>query len=170
MSENDLRELHPELISRRGEGTAWVLTIAVSVAMALLYWQLETIPLAAWVFWGFLLFSGFSTSLGNWMDRKTVMRVDVDGVTFENGLRKVRLGWREIQKVNVLPVRWGKSVQVIGKDAHFAFRTLAEIQFQGEARGRLGFVQGQEALEQILKSSGLTLQKEEKGAYYYARA
>lgn len=169
MPENTVREYHPELISRRGESTAWVLTIVVSITMGLLYWQIENIPVVAWFFWGFLLFSSLSTSFGNWMDRKTVMRVDVVGIAFENGLRQVALRWPEVEKVNVLPLRWGRSVQVIGSASHFEFRTLGEVQFQGESRGRLGFLEGQTILNEIIQKTGLDVQKEEKGAYYYAR-
>ena len=167
MFENDLR---PELNSRRGEGTAWVLTLVVSFAMGFLNWQLDNIPVAAWVFWGFLLFAALSISLGNWMDRKTIMRVDVDGIAFENGLRKVRLSWSEIENVNVLPLRWGRSVQVIGSESHFEFRTLGKVQYQGEVRGRLGFSEGQAVLDEILSATNLVLQNEEKGSYYYSRS
>jgi len=167
MFENDLR---PELNSRRGEGTAWALTLVVSFAMGILNWQLDNIPVAAWVFWGFLLFAALSISLGNWMDRKTIMRVDVDGIAFENGLRKVALSWPEIEKVNVLPLRWGRSVQVIGSESHFEFRTLGNVQYQGEVRGRLGFSEGQAVLDEILSATNLVLQNQEKGSYYYSRS
>ncbi len=163
------KELHPELISRQGEINAWMLTFIVSGTMALLYWRLGNIPTAAWVFFGLLLFAALSTSLGNWMDRQTVLRVNREGVSFVNGLRHVDFGWNDIQKVNVIPLRWGKSVQVIGSGVHFEFRTLGEVQYQGEVRGRLGFAEGEAVLEHILKSTGLTLSKEEKGRYYYSR-
>jgi len=167
MFEKDLR---PELNSRRGEGTAWILTLIVTFAMGVLYWQLGKTPIAAWVFWGFLFFAALSISLGNWMDRKTLMRVGVDGIAFKNGLRKVALNWPEIEKVNVLPLRWGRSVQVISSGSHFEFRTLGNVQYQGEVRGRLGFAEGQAVLDEILKSTNLDLLKEEKGSYYYSRS
>ena len=162
-------ELRPELISRRGESTAWGLMLIVSLTMGLIHWRLGVIPTAAWIFWGFLVFAALSTSLGNWMDRKTVLRVDGERVSFENGVRHVSLGWQEIQNVNVIPLRWGKSVQVIGNGAHFEFRTLGEVQYQGEVRGRLGFAEGEAILRHILKETGLPLSKEEKGRYYYSR-
>ena len=168
MFEKEMQEITPELISRRGESNAWMLTGVVSAAMAIMYWKLESIPVAAWIFWALLLFSGLSISLGNWVERKTIMQIGADGIMFQNGLRNVDMSWHEVKKVNVLPLRWGKSVQVIGESAHFEFRTLGEVEFQGESRGRLGFVQGEDVLAQILKSSSVVLQKEEKGAYYYA--
>lgn len=104
------------------------------------------------------------------MDRQTVLRVDADKISFVNGLRHASFGWDEIEKVNVIPLRWGKSVQVIGGGAHFEFRTLGEVQYQGEVRGRLGFAEGEAVLSHILKSTNLVLSKEEKGRYYYSRA
>ena len=86
-----------------------------------------------------------------------------------NGLRHVSFGWDEIRQVNVIPLRWGKSVQVIGDGAHFEFRTLGEVQYQGEIRGRLGFAEGEAVLNHILKMTGLSLSKEEMGRYYYSR-
>ena len=164
------KELHPELTSRRSEITAWLLTLVVVIAIGIMAWQLVKIPTTAWVFGGFLLFAAISISLGNWMDRGTVMSVDVNGIAFENGLRQVALSWQDVKKVNVIPVRWGKSVQVIGEASHFEFRTLGEVQYQGDVQGRLGFVEGEAVLKEILKKTELVLGKEEKGRYYYARA
>ena len=104
------------------------------------------------------------------MDRKTTLRMDREWISFVNGLRHVRFNWDDIQKVNVIPLRWGKSVQVIGKDAHFEFRTLGEVQYQGEVRGRLGFAEGEAVLKYLLEKTNLFLSKEEKGRYYYSRA
>ena len=77
--------------------------------------------------------------------------------------------WFEIQKVAVLPSRWGKSVQVIGENSHFNYKTLGEVQFQGEVRGRTGFADGQTILNTLLREAGLELIEESNDAYYYAR-
>jgi len=168
MPESDTREFRPELLPRRGEWTAWALALAASAGVWLLNWS-GYVPVWAWIFWVFLLFSGLSISLGNWLDRNTVIRLDADGIRFENGLRRVRLNWREVQKVAVLPARWGKAVQVIGEKSHFEFKTLGEVQFQGEVRGRTGFLEGQAILDVILRKTGLELVEESNNAYYYAR-
>jgi len=168
MSENETREFRPELISRRGEWTAWALALASSLGM----WFLNRsgyIPLWAWIFWAFLLFSGISISLGNWLDRNSVIWLETDGIRFENGLRRVWFRWPEVQKVAVLPSRWGKSVQVIGEKSHFRFKTLGEVKFQGEVRGRTGFPGGQKILDIILREANLVLVEESNNAYYYAR-
>lgn len=168
MSEIEKREFHPELLPRRGEWTAWSLAFVAGIGI----WVLNRsafVPGWAWLFWIFLLLSGVSISLGNWIDRHTVLRVEVDGVSFENGLRRVRLRWPEVRKVAVLPARWGKSIQVIGEKSYFSFKTLGEVQFQGEMRGRTGFAEGQTILDVILHATGLELIEESNNAYYYAR-
>jgi len=168
MSESKIREFKPELISRRGEWTAWALALLAGAGMWLLN-RSGYIPFWAWIFWVFLLFSGVSISLGNWIDRHTVMSLETDGISFENGFRRVRLRWPEIRKVAVLPARWGKVVQVVGETSHFSFKTLGEIRFQGEMRGRTGFTEGQTILEIILRETGLELVEKSNNAYYYAR-
>lgn len=168
MSESETREFRPELLPRRGEWTAWALALAASAGMLLLN-RSGYIPAWAWIFWIFLLFSSVSISLGNWIDRNTIIRLEADGICFENGLRRVRLSWDEVQKVAVLPARWGRAVQVIGEKSHFGFKTLGEVQFQGEVRGRTGFSDGQRILDVILRATGLVLVEESNNAYYYTR-
>jgi len=169
MLENAPKEFRPVLLSRRGEWTAWVLFLAASAGVLILR-ESTYAPVWAWIFWLFLLFSAVSISLGNWIDRRTFIRLERDGIRFENGLRKVWLGWPEVQKVTVLPARWGQAVQVIGQGAHFAFKTLGEVEFQGEVRGRTGFVEGRAILGVILREAGLQLVEESNSAYYYARS
>lgn len=168
MSASKTHEFRPELLSRRGEWTAWALALAVSIGMWILN-RSGYIPTWAWIFWAFLFLSGISISFGNWLDRNTVIWLDIDGIRFENGFRRVRLHWPEVQKVAVLPSRWGRSVQVIGKKSHFEFKTLGEVQFQGEVRGRTGFSEGQKILDVVLRESDLNLVEEANNAYYYAR-
>ena len=169
MPENETREFRPELMPRRGEMNAWLMMLAATVGLFVLNQTLDIVPGWTWVFCGFLAFSAVSISLGNWMDRKTRLRLDADGISFENGLRRVRLSWPEVQKVAVLPSRWGRAVQVVGEKSHFDFKTLGEVHFQGEMRGRTGFVEGQTILDIILRKTGLELVEESNNAYYYAR-
>jgi hypothetical protein len=145
----------PELLPRRGEFTAWALTVAVALGFYFLSRPGPT-PLLAWFFIIFFAFSAASISLGNWMDRRTFIRVEPGGVVYENGLRKTRLTWDVIREVRTSPARWGISVQVIGEQAHFAFSTLGEMQFRGQVRARTGFAEGKLILDEIIRSAGLT--------------
>jgi len=145
----------PELLSRRGEATAWSLAMVAAAGLYFLS-QRQTVPYWAWFFVAFLVFSAASISLGNWVDRRTLIHLESGGVAFENGLRRTHLVWNEINEVRTAPARWGISVQVIGGQAHFSFSTLGEMQFQGQVRGRTGFAQGKFILDEIIQSSGLT--------------
>jgi len=169
MSESKPREFRSELIPRRGELNAWLFAVAAVAGLLILNQTLDIVPGWTWVFCGFLVFAALSISFGNWMDRRTRVVLEADGISFENGLRRVRLGWHEVQKLAILPARWGKSVQVAGEKSHFEFKTLGEVQFQGEVRGRTGFSEGQAILDAILRETGLVLVEESKTAYYYAR-
>ena len=95
--------------------------------------------------------------------------LEADGVRYENGLRRVRLRWHEVQKVAVLPAHWGKLVQVVGEKSHFGFKTLGEVRFQGEVRGRTGFREGQPSWMSFCVKPDLVLVEESNNAYYYAR-
>jgi len=170
MPENNNREFRPELMPRRSEFNAWVMAIVVLVSLLILIQTLENVPVWSWMFCGFLIFSAFSISLGNWMDRKTKIRLDTNGINFENGLRRSRLDWHEVQSVAILPARWGKRVQVIGEKTHFDFKTLGKVEFQGTVRGQTGFSEGLAILDIILRETGLVLIEESHNAYYYARA
>jgi hypothetical protein len=164
-----VQEFHPELIARRGELYSWLSAVAVLVVLMILNQTQYIIPGWTWFFFGFLAFSAFAISLGNWVDRKTQIQLERDGIRFENGLRSVRLSWHEIQRLAVLPARWGKSVQVLGEKSGFGFKTLGEVQFQGKVLGQTGFSEGQEILDTILREANLVLIEESNNAYYYTR-
>jgi hypothetical protein len=163
------REFHPELLSRRGELTAWGLAFVVGLAWFVFSQSSLKGLLAFPILEAFLLFSALSISLGNWMDHHTAIRLRTDGIEFENGLRKASLKWEEINKIEVFPSAWGKKVQVIGSQVHFSFRTLGEVKYLGESRGRLGFAEGEVILQRILEAAQLGEMKKLNAGYYYAR-
>lgn len=158
----------PELLPRRGEWNAWLFALAATGGLLIIRtWAI--VPAWVWFFVAFLYFSSFSISLGNWMDRRTRLMLFPDGVAFENGLRRARLAWSEIEQVRVSPARWGRKVEVIGKTAHFAFNTLGEVQFRGEARGRIGFAQGEAILDRVIRSAGLLSVTRQETYVIYSR-
>jgi len=167
MSEN--KTYTPELLSRQAEITAWALSAAAGLGLYLL--SLRAIaPYWAWFLFAILAFSAASMSLGNWMDRKTFIRLEADGVVYENGLRKAHLSWDAIREVRAAPARWGTSVQVIGTRSHFAFSTLGEMKFQGQSRGRTGFAGGEEILNEILRLAALTVTSRDGQFLTYSRS
>lgn len=140
----------PELLPRQGERNAWLFAILAGIALGILHLQ-GIVPLFSWIFALFLVFSALSISLGNWMDRRTVLRISETGLSFENGLRNVHLAWPQINEVRIVPARWGEQIQVIGEQSHFSFNTLGELQFKGDNRTKVGFAGGQEILKRNLE-------------------
>jgi len=166
------KEYKPELVSRRSELIAWGGAVVVNGAwLALIlfdqsmsYWlPILGIP---------LLLIAIGISLGNWMDRKTILKLDMNGIDFNNSLRHAKLSWDEIKEVRVLPAQWGEKVQVFGEEVYFAFHTLGEVTSNGRVLGRTGFKDGDRILEHILLKSGLSesdqvdLGDQQEGYYY----
>ena len=164
------REYRPKLIPRRGEWTAWGSALVVGATWLMLRlvgrpvsWTMPFLAIT-------LALAALSISLGNWVDRRTLIRLNQDGIEFNNRLRHVKFSWPEIRQVYVLPSRWGDKVHVVGDRAHFSFRTLGEVWYQGELKGRMGFDEGDEILHEIIVSSGLKEIADQDGeGSYYAR-
>ncbi len=163
------REYRPELIPRRGEGIAWVGTILTGLTWVLLAFSGQRVVIMIPVLFFLLVFSAFIISLGNWMDRQTVIRMTGAEVEYGNGLRQVRLHWADIREVRVQPGKWGEKVQVYGEDSYFAFHTLGEVRLRENVKGRMGFEQGEEILRQLVLRSGLQSIEGQGEGYYYAR-
>jgi hypothetical protein len=168
-NENLTGEFRPELLSRRGEGMAWLTTLLWFVAWTILSVigrpVLSFVPVLSFLF----LLIAASISLGNWVDRQTVLHIEDGGVAFKNGLRNVHLAWDQIKELQVFNSNWGKKVRVIGERAHFDFRTLGEVTMGGQLKGRLGFIQGEAILRQILRKTRLVEVEHTGNSYYYAR-
>jgi hypothetical protein len=169
------REYSPEHLPLRGEVTAWGLALVVLITATIVQMNGSRWAVAGLVLTGIFVLSAGSISLGNWMDRHTVIRVDRAGVSYTNGIRHSILAWDEIQTVQVLPAQWGaQQVQVIGETprgkSHFEFRTLGTVNYQGQERGRTGFAEGNQILETILRMTNIQPVRSNNSSYsYYAR-
>lgn len=148
---------------------AWGLTLVVGSAWVIMGLLGQTLPTAVPVLAVFLLGAALSMSLGNWMDRQTILRLEEEGVFFVNGLRRVQLQWDQIRQVQVFPSTWGKNVRVIGPGTQFTFRTLGEVKVQDEVKGRMGFADGERILRRILEKAKLKKVDQNGSGYYYAR-
>lgn len=163
------REYRPELIPRRGEAIAWIGVVLTGVTWAVLRFSSRQVVIMIPVLFILLIFSAFIISLGNWMDRQTVIRMDDREVEYRNGLRQVHLRWMEIREVRVQPGKWGKKVQVYADSSYFTFHTLGEVRLRENVKGRMGFEQGEEILRQLVLRSGLEIVEQQGDDYYYAR-
>ncbi len=168
-SENEVRFYRPELIPRRGELTAWIATGLLGITFVILFLSHQR---ANWLVIGlfvFIFLLALVISLGNWMDRRTMIRIDPHAIEYQNGLRRVRLPWVEIQEVRAFPAAWGKRVQVRGRQNFFIFHTLGEVRHKGELKGRMGFEAGDEILRQIVLKSNLHIVDNMDEYSYYIR-
>lgn len=159
----------PETISRQGERNAWLLFGFALIVELVLFWRYSTPSVWITVLVIFFLLSAILISLSNWVDRKTVLILESGGIVFRNGLRNESLKWDQIEKLRVMPDRWGQRVQVLGSEASFNFRLLSEVEFQGKIRGRMGFPEGEAIMKEIVRSSGLSLTEDNQQGQYYAR-
>jgi len=159
---------HPETISRKGERNAWLLA-GVALVAYLLLWRISEPSILFSLMVIFLLISAFFISLSNWVDRKTTLILEPSGVEFHNGLRKVHLNWKQIEKVGVTSDRWGSRVHVSGTETSFNFRMFSEVKFQGKVRSQMGFHEGETILKNIIQASGLSLTDSDDQSQYYAR-
>lgn len=168
------KEYRPELLNRRSELIAWGTAILVNGTWLFLFFYSHWISYWLPILGIPLLLIAMGISLGNWMDRKTIMNLDERGIYFSNGLRKVILDWDAINEVRVLPAQWGEKVQVFGIEAYFAFHTLGEVTTDGRVLGRVGFKDGNRILEWILEKSNLIKREQldlgdQKEGYIYSR-
>lgn len=164
------RVFHPEMLSRRGELTAWGMALVFLAMWLFLRANGKDVWAALPVFGFLLLLAALSISLGNWMDRTTLLRLDAEGVEFHNILRHVRFDWDDIRQVRLSPATWSRRVEVFSLRGRFTFHTLGEIRYQGEVRGRVGFAQGDDILREIVQACHLKFVADKRPGYsYYTR-
>lgn len=162
-------EFRPECFSRRGEITAWGLAIFTLAGWFALRLRGLPVPLLLSALAIFLVLAAFAVSLSNWSDRRTLLRLEADGVRFENGLRRVYMPWKDIQMVQIFPSNLGDQVRVTGARTFFNFRMLGEVSLRGQVRGRLGFSDGDRILQHILEAAQLKRVEGPGAGYTYAR-
>lgn len=141
--------------SRKGELTAWLLTILTVAALVVMRSSGWDTPWMGVVFAAFFVLASVLTSFGNWVERRTEIRLDDEGVSFGNGLREERLPWEEVRQVRVTAGKMGQRVEVIGENGYFSFKTLGELTWKGQVRERVGFEAGTAILETIVAAAGL---------------
>lgn len=159
----------PETISRQGERNAWILTGFALIIELLLLWRLSSLPVWSTLLTAFLLLSAVFISLSNWVDRKTILILQPEGIEFRNGLRNVSMQWDQVENVSVVADRLGQRVHIAGAQANFNFRMVSEVEIRGKVGGKMGFSEGEMILKEIINASGLSLKESKNQDRYYAR-
>lgn len=162
-------EFQPERFSRRGEVTAWGLAALALALWGWTAWRGLPTPVVLVFVAGFCVLAGLAISLTNWVDRRTSLHLDEEGVSFGNGLRHVRLAWEEIREMRVYPSNMGDQVRVIGGNTFFSFRTLGEARLGNQLRGRMGFAEGERIASFIRQKAHLAKVQETGAGYRYSR-
>lgn len=162
-------EFRPILLPRRGEALAWLSGLLMVVGWLILRIRELHVPSYVPYVTVFLLLASLSISLGNWMDRRTVIYLDPDGIQFDNGLRHVYLRWEQILQIILITSNWGDKIRIYGTLGHFDFRSLGEVKMSGEVKGRMGFESGDLILKRILQMTGLQEIEHTGKQVYYAR-
>jgi hypothetical protein len=145
----------PLIENRRTELFAWILAVIMILTslfnpIASGIGQLFTIILV-----GFFSLSAIFISFGNWLERRTSLTLADAGIEYKNGIRHVRINWKEIKEVRIYPSGKGSKVVVYGDYGHFSFQTLTEVLKDGKVKVRYGFEKGAEILKMILQRSDL---------------
>jgi hypothetical protein len=163
-------EHRPAVLSRRAEAVSWLLAVVLFVTFWLLQANEAAFAGTAVMLFAFTLFAASGISLSSWMDRRSLIRLDDEGIFFQNGLRTVALKWDMIEQIRVLNAQAGsRRVQVLGPRVYFEFRTLARLSLNGKERGRSGYEEGEQILESMLEQTGLTKTDSSPAYVYYAR-
>lgn len=154
---------------RTGEGNAWILAFLVFLIWFFMRISGQTIPWSVSLFLIFLIFAASLISLNNWVERRSIIMIDSQGVHFKNGLRKVTLKWDAVENVWVKPAVWGKRVRVSGKGGQFDFHTLGEVKYKGMVKAQTGFAEGDELIRLIVLNSGLSIAEDLGNTISYTR-
>jgi hypothetical protein len=169
MSSSRDRTYKPDTLSRRNEVIAWgaLVVATIGALVARTYTQL---PVWVYIGLGVLLVAAAGLALGNWMDRRTSLEFTDEGVEFSNGLRHVRLGWRDVQSVQIRRSGMGDGVRVSGEKSRFTFTVSGGVRLRGKRQARFGFANGDEIIKEMVRRSGLSLVSHSGAGYYYARS
>lgn len=163
-------EFRPERMPRRGELFAWISAGIALVAWIVFLVNRTLVPVWLPVVAILLLITAGLIRLTNWMDTRTLIRLLVDGIEYEDGLRRVVLRWENIERLEVFPSSWGEKVYVVGKQRRFSFRTLGEVKLNGEVKGKIGFQDGEKLMSFIIQKCNLKpSETPHNGGYYYSR-
>jgi hypothetical protein len=169
LDDSEDKLFYPEKLPSKGERVAWILTVTAGITWIILFaLKITVLWIIPVIFMTFFL-SSILIHMGNWIDRKTVISLNKNGLIFQDGLRNIEIEWGAVEKVEIFPSQWGKKVTVNGGGRRFNFRTLGVVELSGEIKGKIGFIEGEMILNTILERSQLSSVHKLANSYYYTR-
>jgi hypothetical protein len=135
--------------------TAWLLFGIPVPAMLYLYLRRIIPPLSLWITCGFLLFVALAIVFSQWLERRTFIFLEGEGIRFESPLRKVSMSWGDIQELWCGSIRGGWRFIVSGPSALFRFQSLIVLRTDQGKEVRSGFAEGVRIAQLVQQRAGL---------------
>lgn len=159
----------PIPVSRRGEFLAWSGTLFVGAVGVYVLWKTKGISLFTPAIFFMLLMVASIISFGNWVDRRTSIRISSEMVFYRSPIRKVELGLNAIESLWAVPAGRGWRILVRGEGQLFHFRTGIHLESRSGAEMHTG-IEGGERLAGIIRhGAGLSALEHEDGVWVCRR-
>lgn len=156
----------PIINSRRSELMAWIFSISLIVIQFAQpvtgFFKVGGILLAI-----FFLLSAIIISLGNWTNRKTVLRIREVGIDLDNGIKMITFKWQDIIRIEVFTGRFNDKISLITESGRMNFDIAVSDDNKSATSQRFGFQEGDEILKILLDRSKVSQQKVDAEGYVY---
>jgi len=152
--------------SRRSEIIAWLFSFLL-IILLLISSERGFFRIGGIILGSFFLISAVIISLGNWQNRKILLKLSEDQIWFFNGVKETRIKWYEIQRVEVYKGRFNDKINLISETERINFDIVGLEQLKQDKNPHYGFQEGVEILNIILDRTNLKVQKHEETGYYY---
>jgi hypothetical protein len=134
---------------------AWLLFgISLFVGLYLLFFDF-TLPLLFWLAFTLLLLVALAISFSHWLEERTSLILEAEGIQFQSPLRKVMLAWPEIDELWCGKIQGGWRFMVSGKESAFRFQSHVVLRSGSGREVQSGFIKGQEIAGHIYKIAQL---------------
>ncbi|TAK14220.1 MAG: hypothetical protein EPO32_02555 [Anaerolineae bacterium] len=163
-------ELRPIPGSRRPELMSWGLAVLLFGMLAIARPEAQVVIFGAWALGLFFGLSALVMTLGNWLERNTLMILRLNGITLRQPVQSVMLNWQEVDRVEVQQGPNGERVFVRGGERHFSYRPATRVEIRGKIRDQYGFENSEKILKTILTMAKLpNTPSQLANGYSYAR-
>lgn len=168
---SNTQKFSPWTESRNSEFANWGLAAIFLLAIFFIPIQFSLARKIIWVLLPIFILVASMTSFSNLMDRHTLLTLDVDSIEFSSLLRKVKFNWKDVERVQVIPLAWSEKIFIIGKNEKFSFMTESKVEINNEIKGKSGFENGDQILIAILDITGLSSSNkiDQNASYYYQK-